>query len=157
MNSGLSTFVIMQLIGISLFISSANLSDRLVEKFSAEIMIFVGSLITATGCIALFLFAVFGNGNPKWLWLIFAPVNLGLGLRGPPGFYHAVVAAGYNDSRGAALLILFILGIAAAGTAIVAPFISQGLVPLSATAAIVAVSSVIILILLKSPNTEFSK
>lgn len=152
MGGGLSTFVIMQLIGISLFITSANLSGRLVEKFGSDSMILFGSLLTASGCIAMYLFSMFGDGNPKWLWLLFAPVNLGLGLRGPPGFYRAVVAAGDNDSRGAALLILFILGLAAIGTAVVAPFISLGLVPLSAAAAVVAVSSVVALILLKTPS-----
>jgi len=154
MGGELSTFVIMQLIGISLFITSANLSDRLVEKFGAESMILSGSILAAAGCLALYLFSVFGNGDPRWFWLLFAPVNLGLGLRGPPGFYQAIVATGDNDSRGAALLILLILGVAAGGTAIVAPFISLGPAPLSSVAAIVAVSSVIILILLKSPRSQ---
>ncbi len=151
MDSTLSTFVIMQLIGISLFITSANLSDRLVERFGSDNMILFGSSLSAIGCIAIGLFSVAGDGNPKWLWLLFAPVNLGLGLRGPPGFYRAVVASGDNDSRGAALLILFILGTAAIGTAIVAPLISQGLIPLSAATALVSCSSVVILIVLKAP------
>jgi DHA1 family bicyclomycin/chloramphenicol resistance-like MFS transporter len=152
MGSDLSTFVIMQLIGISLFIISANLSDRLVMRFGSELMINIGSVLTAFGCLAIYLFSLFGDGDPRWLWLLFAPVNLGLGLRGPPGFYRAVVAAGDNDSRGAALLILFILGIAAGGTAAVAPFISQGLVPLSAAAAAVTLCSVVILAALRAPD-----
>jgi hypothetical protein len=152
MGSDLSTFVIMQLIGISLFIISANLSDRLVMRFGSELMIDIGSVLTAFGCLAIYLFSLFGDGDPRWLWLLFAPVNLGLGLRGPPGFYRAVVAAGDNDSRGAALLILFILGIAAGGTAAVAPFISQGLVPLSAAAAAVTLCSVVILAALRAPD-----
>ncbi|MGK0374905.1 MAG: MFS family permease [Arenicella sp.] len=152
MDGDLSNFVIMQLIGISLFIISANLSARLVTRFGSAEMINIGSSLTAFGCLAIYLFSLFGDGDPRWLWLLFAPVNLGLGLRGPPGFYQAVVAAGENDSRGAALLILFILGIAAAGTALVAPFISQGLMPLSAAAATVTVGSVVILATLRSPG-----
>ncbi len=150
----LTTFVTMQLIGISLFIISANISDRLVARYGGEFMILLGSSLTALGCTTIFLFAVFGGGDPRWLWLLFAPVNLGLGLRGPPGFYQAVVAAGDNDSRGAALLILFILGAAAAGTAMVAPFITQGLIPLSGMAAGVTISAVVFLILLKAPTTS---
>jgi DHA1 family bicyclomycin/chloramphenicol resistance-like MFS transporter len=152
MDGDLTNFVIMQLIGISLFIISANLSARLVTRFGSAVMINIGSSLTAFGCLAIYLFSLFGDGDPRWLWLLFAPVNLGLGLRGPPGFYQAVVAAGENDSRGAALLILFILGIAAAGTAVVAPFISQGLMPLSAAAATVTVGSVVILATLRSPG-----
>lgn len=154
MGGDLSTFVIMQLIGISLFITSSNLSDRLVEWFGSDSMILFGSMLSAIGGVGVFLFSVYGDGNPKWLWLLFAPVNLGLGLRGPPGFYRAVVAAGDNDSRGAALLILFILSVAAIGTAAVAPFISQGLIPLGATTAIVSSTSVLLLILLKTPNSR---
>ena len=154
--SGLSTFVIMQLIGISLFIISANLSDKLVDKFGSEKMVFWGSCLSALGCALILLFAALLTfsieADPRWLWLCFAPVNLGLGLRGPPGFYQAVVASGDNDSRGAALLILFILGTAALGTAIVAPFISQGLLPLSIATATVSLSSVALLIALKPNN-----
>jgi len=150
MDSDLSTFVTMQLIGISLFITSANLSDRLVGIFGIEAMILAGSVLTSIGALSIYLFSIFGDGDPRWLWLLFAPVNLGLGLRGPPGFYQAVVAAGDNDSRGAAMLILFILGVAALGTAAVAPFISRGLIPLSMVAAIVSCSSVLLLSLLKT-------
>ena len=115
-------------------------------------MILFGSSLTSLGCLLILLFSILGNGDPRWLWLLFAPVNLGLGLRGPPGFYQAVVAAGDNDSRGAALLILFILGFAAIGTAIVAPFISQGLFALSIAASSIACSSVFVLLILKAPH-----
>ncbi len=152
MNSELSSFVIMQIIGISLFIVSANLSDRLVARFGSEAMILFGSSLTALGCLLILLFSIVGNGDPRWLWLLFAPVNLGLGLRGPPGFYQAVVAAGDNDSRGAALLILFILGFAAIGTAIVAPFISLGLIALGIAASSIACTSVFVLLILKTPH-----
>ena len=82
-------------------------------------------------------------------------MNLGLGLRGPPGFYQAVVASGNNDSRGAALLILFILGVAAIGTAAVSQFISLGLQPLSLASAFVSVSSLILLIALKKQKVPY--
>jgi len=62
------------------------------------------------------------------------PLNVGLGLRGPPGFHRAVVAARGDDARGAALVVVAILGSTAAGTAIVAPFITHGLVPIALAA-----------------------
>lgn len=149
MGGGLSDFVIMQLVGISFFIASANVSDRLVAKFGSEPLILFGSAMTALGCISILLFSVIGNNNPSYLWLLFIPVNLGLGLRGPPGFYQAIVESGDNDSRGAALMILFILGAAALGTAAVAPFISHGLSALSLAASIIATSSVLVLLALR--------
>ena len=150
MGGELIDFNIMQIIGISLFIISANLSDRLVTRFGSDTMILFGSILSAFGCLSILLFAFIGNNDPRVLWALFIPVNLGLGLRGPPGFYQAVIAAGDNDSRGAALLILFILGFAAIGTALVAPFISLGLLPLSIVAAIITTSSVVILYFIKS-------
>lgn len=150
MDGDLLDFNIMQIIGISLFIISANSSGRLVAKFGSDSMILMGSMMTAIGCIGILLFACFGDNNPQWLWALFVPVNLGLGFRGPPGFYQAVVAAGDNDSRGAALLILLILGLAAIGITLVAPFISLGLTPLAVVASIIAVSSVLILKLPKN-------
>ena len=150
MGGSLVDFNIMQIIGISLFIVSANLSDRLVLRFGAERLILFGSTMTAFGFLAILAFAFFGNNDPRWVWLLFTPINLGLGLRGPPGFYQAVVAAGDNDSRGAALLILFILGTAAIGTAVAAPFITLGLVPLGIVASVIGVSSVLFLQLLKN-------
>lgn len=149
MGGDLLDFNIMQIIGISLFIISANLSDRLVAKFGSDNMILTGSCLTAVGCVGILLFANFGNNDPRWLWALFIPVNLGLGFRGPPGFYQAVVAAGDNDSRGAALLILFILGLVAIGTTVVAPFITMGLISLGIASSIVAISSVLFLQLLK--------
>ena len=53
--------------------------------------------------------------------------NLGFGLRGPPGFLQAVLAANGDDARGAALVILAILASAAGGTALAAPFVASGL------------------------------
>jgi MFS family permease len=149
MGGDLIDFNIMQIIGVSLFIISANLSARLVDRFGSDTMIFIGSSMTALGCLGILLFSYAGNNDPRWLWALFIPVNLGLGFRGPPGFYQAIVAAGDNDSRGAALLILFILGLAATGTTVVAPFITMGLLPLALVASLIGISSVVILQQLK--------
>ncbi len=73
-------------------------------------------------------------------------INLGVGIRGPVGFYKTLVAAGENDSRGSALLILFIMLFTAIGTAMVAPFISAGLVPLSVVVVSSSILSVFILL-----------
>lgn len=154
MGGELSDFVTMQIVGISLFIISANSTHWLVDKLGRERIIMFGSLLTALGCGSILLYGLSNHNDPRILWLLFIPVNLGLGLRGPPGFHKALVAAGSNDARGAALLILAILGVAAIGTAITALFIQGGLVPLAASATIVATASVLFLLTLKPLNAH---
>jgi predicted MFS family arabinose efflux permease len=148
MNGSLSDFVIMQIIGISLFIIASNTTHKLVEWFGSDNVVFAGSAMSALGCVLILLYSLSGCEDPRILWLLFAPVNMGLGLRGPPGFYRAVVAAGDDDARGSALIILFILTIAAGGTALVAPFIHLGLTPLAGAAALTSIISVVLLKLL---------
>ena len=72
----------------------------------------------------------------------------GLGLRGPPGFYHAVLAARGDAARGAALTLLGIMGAAAVGTAIAPPFVAKGLVQLAAIALVLHVLAMACLMLL---------
>lgn len=107
--------------GIAFFILGANLAGRLAGRFGSD---------------------------PRMVALLAVPVNLGFGFRGPPGFYHAVLAARGDDARGAALVILFILLTAAAGTAAAAPFITLGLPALTAFAAAISTAAVLCLLLL---------
>ncbi len=155
MEGDLSDFIVMQIIGISLFIITANSTHWWVAKYGRDKIIWVGSLLTAIGCLSIFCYALTGINDPRALWVLFIPVNVGLGLRGPPGFHKAIIAAGENDARGSALLILCILGTAAIGTSVTAGFIRDGLTPLSLVASAVAVSSVLFLSLIKShPRTD---
>jgi len=151
MGGSLSDFVVMQVIGIFFFVVSANLAPRSVARFGAQRMILLGSVMSAIGFSSIFAYAVLtttsvGEQNPRILWLLFAIGNLGLGLRGPPGFYNAVLAAGDNDARGAALMLLCTLMTAALGTAAVAPFIELGLIPLSLAAMLVSWASVALVV-----------
>lgn len=142
MGGSLGDFVIMQVIGIGFYVVSANLVGHTVQRFGAQPMILLGSVMGAIGFSSIFAYSIWGADNPQVLWGLFAISNLGLGLRGPPGFYNAVLAAGDNDARGAALMLLYVLMTAALGTAAVAPFIERGLMPLSLAAAIVTWASV---------------
>lgn len=146
MGGNLSDFVRMQVLGISFFIVAANLADRFVSRFGSEQTIFAGSLMSAIGLLFIVGYALIDGSNPKVLWPLFLIVNLGLGVRGPPGFYRAIVASGDDDARGAALVMLFILFTAAAGTAIAAPFISVGLLPLAIVACSASWMSVVVLL-----------
>ncbi|MDF2119559.1 MFS transporter [Roseiarcaceae bacterium H3SJ34-1] len=145
MKGSLVDFIIMQVTGVVFFIIGANASHRLVTRYGAERTILGGSILSAFGGCGILAYALVGGGNPVALALLFIPMNLGLGFRGPPGFLHAVLASNGDDSRGAALVILAILLITALGTAIAAPLITIGLIPVATIAACISCSSVLIL------------
>lgn len=128
----LADFIIMQVSGISTFILAANFAGALAARFGAERMIWTGSLLAAAGATAMLAYALAGGMSALAATACFIPMNLGLGLRGPPGFYLAVMASQGDDARGSALVILAIMLATAVGTAAVAPFIHLGLVPLAA-------------------------
>ena len=149
MNGSLSDFVIMQVIGITLFIIASNTAHFLVDRLGTERTIWLGSGLSAAGSVAILIYAlVTPNREPAMLWILFAVVNLGLGVRGPPGFYQAIIASGGNDARGAALVILLVFATTSIGTALLAPFITLGLLPLAATTAAVSVSALVTLFFL---------
>ncbi len=127
----LTDFIILQMSGITTFIIAANLAGGLAERFGPERMIFVGTAIAAAGASSMLVYALAGGDDPLFITALFIPVNSGLGLRGPPGFYRAILASHGDDARGSALVILAIMATTAGGTAIVAPFIEQGLIPLA--------------------------
>jgi MFS transporter, DHA1 family, multidrug resistance protein len=148
MGGTLIDFVIMQVTGIVFFAVSANYAGALSARFGAERMILSGSALSAAGALGILAYALAGGGWPTMLAVLFVPVNLGLGLRGPPGFMQAVIASHGDDARGAALVILFILLTAAGGTAAAAPFILAGLPALAAFAAAISLASVLCLLAL---------
>jgi hypothetical protein len=130
----LSQFIVMQVCGIAGFMLLANISGRLLPRFGPERLISFGTAVACAGALGIFLYALAGGRNAVLITALFVPVNAGLGLRGPPGFYRAVLAARNDDARGAALVILGILGAAAIGTTVAAPFVGGDLVHLAAIA-----------------------
>ena len=143
----LADFVVMQVAGITCFIIGANATGHIVARTGASAMIVGGSALLAIAACAILAYALAGGRNPRVVAALFVPLNFGMGLRGPPGFFQAVVASEGDDSRGAGLVILFILATTAIGTAIVAPWIREGLVPLALVAAVIASASVVVLVL----------
>jgi MFS family permease len=137
-------FIIMQCSGIACFVVTANLTGFFVRRFGAERMIWCGTWMTAVGGVVMSAYAMAGGRNVRMVTVIFLSLNIGLALRGPPGFHRAIVAA-RDDARGAALAAMAILLTVSAGTACVAPFIAQGLVPLAAGATLLAIAGVILL------------
>jgi MFS transporter, DHA1 family, multidrug resistance protein len=131
----LGHFITMQVAGIACFMLAANTTGRLVQRHGAERIILAGTAIAVAAALALLAYGLAGGRSPLLIAALFVPLNGGLGLRGPPGFYRAVVAARGDDARGAALVILAILSAAALGTAVAAPLLTRGLVPLAAITA----------------------
>jgi predicted MFS family arabinose efflux permease len=148
MGGTLTDFVIMQISGICFFAVSANHAGTLAGRFGTERMIMFGSLLSTAGAFGILAYALSGGRWPAMLAFLFVPVNLGLGLRGPPGFMQAVIAAHGDDARGAALVILFILLATAGGTAAAAPFILAGLPALAGFAVAISMASVLCLLAL---------
>jgi hypothetical protein len=124
----------MQVCGITSFMLTANLAGGLAGRFGAERVIAGGTGLAALGAAAMLAYGSAGGTDPLLVAALFVPVNAGLGLRGPPGFYRAVLAARGDDARGSALVVLAILAVTAVGTAVAAPLIEHGLVPLAAVA-----------------------
>jgi MFS transporter, DHA1 family, multidrug resistance protein len=141
----LQNFIVMQISGITLFIVAANLTGRLSSRFGGKGLIMAGTLLSAAGGVIMFIYAIAGGQNIVLMTMIFLPLNMGLGLRGPPGFHAALVASGGDDARGAAVILVAILLSTAAGTAAAAPFIVHGLVSIAAPAAIFSVAALLTL------------
>lgn len=138
-------FIVMQVLGISTFILAANLSSHVVAWMGAEAAIFRGSLLSAAGALAMLVYALAGGRDIMVVWLLFLPFNMGIGFRGPPGFYRALQASGGDDARASALVILFIMMVTAGGTVLVAPAITDGLAPLALAALAPALFSLVVL------------
>ena len=144
----LADFIAMQVSGIAAFILAASSAGRLVARFGAERLITSGTALCAASAGAILLYALAGGKNPLLVTALFVPMNLGLGLRGPPGFFGAIVASGGDDARGSALVIFAILAATAVGTAVIAPWIEQGLAPLALAAFAIEVAALVCLAVL---------
>ena len=145
----LSDFIVMQVLGITFFVIAANMTGTFTRWWGDENSITIGSALTAAGCMAILIMAALEIRSLPMLWTLFALVNLGLGVRGPVGFYKALMAAGSNESRGSGLVVFFVMLVTAVGTAAVASFIETGLLPVAIGAAATAVVSVLLLSLIR--------
>jgi MFS family permease len=145
----LTAFVILQVTGITTFITGANLSSGLARRFGTDEVIMAGTALVAVALLLMLAYALAGGRSLGVIVALWIPVNFGYGARGPIGFHQAILAAAGDHSRGAALVIAGILGTTAAGTALVAPFVTVGLSPLAFGAATIAVAAVVVLVALR--------
>ncbi|MGE6783760.1 MFS transporter [Ensifer adhaerens] len=148
MGGSLNDFIIMQVINISGFIIAANLTARIAERFGAENIILLGTVMAAVSAVALLAYGLSGRTNTLMLPVLFTPMAIGLGLRGPIGFYRGILAAGANNARGSALIVFFIFMITTLGTVVAAPIITGGLAALALVVCAIHLMSVALLLLL---------
>ncbi|MBX9813681.1 MAG: hypothetical protein A4S12_03880 [Proteobacteria bacterium SG_bin5] len=134
----IAAFIAMQLAGVGLFILASLAAGRLVRWLGTRRLIALATLLGLIGALGLLAYALAGGRSPLAVSLIFLLLNLGLGLRGPAGFNAALVAAAGDEARGAALIVVAMLALPALGTALVAPIILLGLLPIAAAAAVLA-------------------
>ncbi len=127
MGGTIDDFIIMQVVGVTTFIVASNSAGHLVARFGVERVIMAGAIVSVVGTLALMAYAFLGSNNPEHLRYLFWLLNVGLGLRGGPGFVRALSAAKGDDDRASALLIFFVTMLASGCTALVAPFITMGL------------------------------
>ena len=153
MGGTINDFIIMQIVGVSIFIVAANLSGHLVKWFGVERVIWAGTILALLGGTVLLGYALAGINDPGHLKGLFWILNVGLGVRGGPGFVRALSAAEGDDDRASALLIFFITAVAAGGTALVAPFIKVGLVALTVAVFAIILPSLLLMIFIKPLQT----
>jgi predicted MFS family arabinose efflux permease len=148
MGGTLNDFIVMQIINIAGFIITANLTARIAERFGTENVILFGTGLAAVGALALLAYGLTGGTNSLMLPVLFTPMAIGLGLRGPIGFYRGIVASGSNNARGSALIVFFIFMMTTLGTVVAAPFITKGLAALALVVSGIHILSVALLLLL---------
>nr|WP_286675152.1 MFS transporter [Pseudomonas subflava] len=132
-------FVTLQIVGISLFIATANASGFLVRRFGRDALLSLGTALAMLGTLLLAAYAMAGGTSALMVTLMFLLLNAGLGLRGPVGFHAAMVAANGDDARASAIVVIAMLGATSLGTALVAPFIERGLLAPAVGALVLAV------------------
>ncbi len=157
MGGRLSDFILLQVSGIAFFILGANVTGRLAERFGRERLITGGTILAALGAFAILLYALAGGNRPIMLIPFSIVWNLGFGLRGPPGFLQAVLAANGDDARGAAFVILALLLTTAGGTALAAPFVASGLLGPAFVAAAISTGAVLCLAVLPGAQAAHAK
>ncbi|MAI89154.1 MFS transporter [Ponticaulis sp.] len=137
LGGSLHDFIAMQVCGVTTFIIASNSAGWLIDRFGAERLIWFGTLVSAISPLGMVLYALSGFAEPIGVILLFIPLNMGLGFRGPPGFLRAVISADGQDDRASSLVVLTIFAVASGGTALLAPVIEQGLLSVAVMALLI--------------------
>jgi hypothetical protein len=138
LGGSLKHFIAMQITGILTFMVAANSASALALRFGALRVSAFGGFLSTLALGALLAYAAAGGDALLPYLVLFVPVNLGLGFRGPLAFMAALDAAGGNDSRASALMLLAVMLLTGLGTLIAAPTLGDGALGLTLTAFLLA-------------------
>ena len=138
LGGSLKHFIAMQITGILTFMVAANSASALAQRFGARRVSTFGGFLSTLALGALLAYAAAGGGALLPYLVLFVPVNLGLGFRGPLAFMAALDAAGGNDSRASALMLLTVMLLTGLGTLMAAPTLDDGPRGLTLTAFLLA-------------------
>lgn len=125
------TFAILQALGVSAFVVSASQSGRLTASYGIDRLIGAGVVLQVVATAAMLALALLEARSATALvatWVLFCGA---LGLRGPATMARALDVAPEYVGRASGLLMFLALGLAAAGTQAVAPFLVGGLLPVA--------------------------
>ena len=151
---GIRDFIMMQICGVTSFIIAANLAGILADKFGTDKTIWLGTILCLIGALSIFIYTLGGGNQPGIIWILFVPMNMGLGFRAPTSFYKALVEADGDDARASALLILSAMLITALGTAVTAVWIDLGFWFVAIASAVLMLCSAICFAVRSRPYTS---
>lgn len=149
-------FIAMQIIGIAGFIAAANTAPRIAPRFGREPLIYIGLAMGLASALSMVAYALMGGRDPITLIVLFFPMNVGLGLRGPLVFLASIQSAHGSDDKASSLLMLMSLSLSAAATALVAPFITAGLIAPAIAATVLFVVTLAALLFLPPLKTPYA-
>jgi MFS family permease len=140
-----STFAVLQVCGVSAFILTASQGGRLTGRSGLDRLIVVGVVLQTVATVAMIALAASHNRSSLRLiamWVLFCGA---LGLRGPATMARALDVKPSAAGRAAGLLMFAALSLAAAGTQLIAPFLSAGLMPVALISLAYTVASSLVL------------
>lgn len=121
-------FIVMQICLIVPFVIVANLAGKLTDCFGIDAVITAGAICQMIGGVAMLLLVVSRPDllSAVSLTLVMLPVAIGLGFRSGPGFARAMTFCGKHTGSAGGLMMFTMMGMAALGTQIVAPYLVDG-------------------------------
>lgn len=151
-----TAFVVMQAVLIVAFVICANLAGMLTDRFGIDPIITLGAWLQLVSGV-LFLAVVLVR--PDWLGpvsftLTMLPMAVGLGFRGGPGFARALSFAGTHTGSAGGLMMFTAMGLSAAGTQIVAPYLSDGAMTVAIAVVMCCAASIALLPMAMRPDPE---
>lgn len=119
-------FLLMQAAGVSTFFVVSMSAGWISERIGFARTVHAGSMLMLGSAVAMLALHLSGT-TAGWAFVAaFIPMNVGLGLRGPTGFYAAISEAPRDPSRASAVVLVLSLIVAALAAAAGAPLIESG-------------------------------